>query len=323
VGYQEREKLRGTVEFTDLNILGLARRADLRFRGSSIEQQLLFNLKQPQFRTIPVDSYFTFSVLRRKDVSFDSQRFGLSYQFSHPYGSNTWSMLRFNYKNVRILDSRVPTADLGREDEPVNLSTFSTAFIRDTRDDYLDPAKGFFSSTDFGVTTKLLGDNNYVSFFTQNSYYRPMLKSLSLAGSIRIGAARPFGGDVAIPISERFFAGGGSSLRGFNVDYAGPLDPSSNKPLGGNALVAASMELRVPLYRAFSVAGFYDSGNVFRNVSDIRFSDFSHTVGLGIRIRTPFGPLRADYGYNLNLPDGLRQRGLTRGHLFITVGPPF
>jgi outer membrane protein insertion porin family len=323
VGYQEREKLRGTVEFTDLNVLGLARRADLRFRGSSIEQQVLFNLKQPQFRTIPVDSYFTFFVLRRKDVSFDSQRFGLSYQFSHPYGSNTWSMLRFNYKNVRILDSRVPTADLGREDKPVNLSTFSTAFIRDTRDDYLDPAKGFFSSTDFGITTKLLGDNNYLSFFTQNSYYRPLLKSLSFAGSIRIGAARPFGGDVTIPISERFFAGGSSSLRGFNVDYAGPLDPASNKPLGGNALVAASFEMRIPLYRAFNLAGFYDSGNVFRNVRDIHFSDFSHAVGLGLRIRTPFGPLRADYGYNLNLSTDLRQRGLTRGHLFITVGPPF
>jgi outer membrane protein insertion porin family len=323
VGYQEREKLRGTVEFTDLNILGLARRADLRFRGSSIEQQLLFNLKQPQFRAIPVDSYFTFSVLRRRDVSFDSQRFGLSYQFSHPYGNSTWSMLRFNYKNVRILDSRVPTAELGREDEPVNLSTFSTAFIRDTRDDYLDPVKGFFSSTDFGVTTKLLGDNNYVSFFTQNSYYRPLLKSLLLAGSVRIGAARPYGGDRVIPISERFFAGGGSSLRGFDVDYAGPLDLSSNKPLGGNALIAASLEMRIPLYRAFNIAGFYDSGNVFRSVHNIRFSDFSHTVGLGLRIRTPFGPLRVDYGYNLNLPAGLRERGLKRGHLFITVGPPF
>jgi outer membrane protein insertion porin family len=323
VGYQEREKLRGTIEFSNLNILGLARRADLRFRGSSIEQQAIFNLKQPQFRAIPVDSYFTFSVLRRRDVSFDSRRFGLSYQFSHPFRNNTWSMLRYNYKNVRILDSQVPTTELGREDEPVNLSTFSTAFIRDTRDDYLDPTRGFFSSTDFGITTKLLGDNDYISFYTQNSYYRPLLKSLLLAGSVRAGASRPFGGDVSIPISERFFAGGGSSLRGFETDYAGPLDPSSNKPVGGNTLVVGSLELRVPLYRAFNIAGFYDSGNVFRTIRDVRFSDFSHTVGIGLRIRTPFGPLRADYGYNLNLSSDLRQRGLKRGHLFITVGPPF
>jgi outer membrane protein insertion porin family len=323
VGYQQTEKLRGTVEFTDLNVLGLARRADLSFRGSSIVQEAIFNLKQPQFRSIPVDSYFTFSVLRQQDVSFDSLRFGLSYQFSHPYGKNTWSMLRYNYKNVRILESQVPISDLGREDEPVNLSTFSTAFIRDTRDDYLDPIKGFFSSTDFGITTKLLGDSDYISFFTQNSYYRPLMKSLLLAGSLRIGAAHPYGGDKELPISERFFAGGSSGLRGFETDYAGPLDPVSNKPIGGNALVAASLEMRIPVYRAFSLAGFYDSGNVFQNISDVRLSGFSHAVGIGVRIRTPFGPLRADYGYNLNLSADLRQRGLDRGHFFITVGPPF
>ena len=232
-------------------------------------------------------------------------------------------MLRYNYKNVRILDSQVPISDLGREDEPVNLSTFSTAFVRDTRDDYLDPAKGFFSSTDFGVTTKLLGDSDYITFFTQNSYYRPLPKSLLLAGSLRLGVAHPYGGDTELPISERFFAGGSSSLRGFETDYAGPLDPVSNKPIGGNALVAGSLEMRIPVYRAFSIAGFYDSGNVFQDISDVRLSGFSHAVGLGIRIRTPFGPLRADYGYNLNLSADQRRRGLDRGHFFITVGPPF
>jgi outer membrane translocation and assembly module TamA len=62
---------------------------------------------------------------------------------------------------------------------------------------------------------------------------------------------------------------------------------------------------------------------VFRNIGDARFSGFSHTLGAGLRIKTPFGPLRADYGYNLNLSQDQRQRGLARGHLFITVGPPF
>lgn len=323
VGYQEREKLRGTLEFSDLNFLGVARRADVRLRGSSIEQQVLFNLKQPQFRTVPVESYFTFSALQRRDVSFDSRRFSLSYQFSHPFGSHAWGMLRYNFKNVRILKSLVPTSELGREDEPVNLSTFSAAIIRDTRDDFLDPTRGFFSSTDFGITTRLLGDNNYVTFYSQNSYFHPLPKALLLAASVRLGAAQPYGGDGAIPISERFFAGGGSSLRGFDTDYAGPLDPLSNKPLGGNALVLGSLEMRFPLFRFLHVAGFFDSGNVFRTLHEVQASGFSHTAGAGLRIRTPFGPLRADYGYNLNLPADLQQRGLKRGHLFITVGPPF
>jgi outer membrane protein insertion porin family len=323
LGYQEREKLRGTLEFSDLNILGSARHADIRLRASSIEQQALFNLQQPHFRALPVESYFTFSALQRKDISFDSRRFNASYQYSHPSGSHAWGMLRYDFKNVRVFNSQVPISELGRENEPVNLSTFSAAFITDTRNDYLDPSKGFFSSTNFGVTTKLLGDNDYITFFSQNSYFRMLPKSLLLAASARLGLAHPYGGDRDLPISERFFAGGGSSLRGFETDYAGPLDPQANKPVGGNALVVGSMEMRVPIVSFVRLAGFYDAGNVFREIGDVRFPGFSHTLGVGLRIKTPFGPLRADYGYSLNLSSDLRQRGLTRGHLFITVGPPF
>jgi len=270
-----------------------------------------------------VDSYFTFSVLQRRDVSFDSRRFNLSYQFSHPFDAHTWGMLRYNFKNVRVFNSLVPISELGREDEPVNLSTFSIAFVRDSRDDFLDPTKGFFSSTDLGITTKLLGDNDYVSFFSQNSYYHSLPKSFLLATSVRLGMAHPYGGDLVLPISERFFAGGGSSLRGFDTDYAGPLDAQSNKPVGGNMLFSGSLEIRIPFFRLIHLASFYDTGNVFRTISDMAFSDFSNTLGVGLRVKTPFGPLRADYGYNLNLSSDLQQRGLTRGHLFITIGPPF
>ncbi len=323
LGYQEREKLRGTLEFSDLNILGSAQRADIRLRGSSIEQQALFNLRQPQFRALPVESSFTFSILQRRDVSFDSRRFNLSYQFSHPFSDHSWGMVRYNFRNVRLSRLRVSSSELGREDSPRSLSTFSVAYVRDSRDNYLDPTRGFFSSTDVGVTTKLLGSNDYFSFFSQNSYYRVLPKSLLMAGSIRFGAAHPFGGDVDLPISERYFAGGGSSLRGFDTDYAGPLDPVTSKPVGGNGLFTGSLEIRIPIFRLIHLAAFYDAGNVFRTVGDIRLSGFSHTLGSGLRIKTPFGPLRADYGYNLNLPQELRTKGFERGRFFITIGPPF
>jgi outer membrane protein insertion porin family len=323
-GYQEREKLRGTVELTDLNVFGSGRRADLRLRGSSVEQEAILSFQQPQIRPLPVDTYLTFSALQKQDVSFDSTRFNLSYQYSHPFGGHSWGMLRYNFDNVRIFNLQVSESEIGREDTPRNLSTFSVAFVNDTRDNFLDPSKGFFSSTDFGVTTKLLGSNDYVSFFTQNSYFRPIPGSLQLAVSVRFGAAHPYGGDQALPISERFFAGGGSSLRGFDTDYAGPLDPTTNKPLGGNALAIGSMEIRIPFFRSIHLAGFYDTGNVFATISDFQLSGFSHTVGLGLRIKTPFGPLRADYGINLSLsPEQRNNQGLSRNHFFITVGPPF
>jgi outer membrane protein insertion porin family len=323
LGYQEREKLRGTLEFTHDNIFGLAQRAQLRFRGSSIEQQVIFTLQQPQFRPIPVDSNFTFSFQNKQDVSFDSRRFNISYQFSHPFGGHAWGMLRTNFRNVQVLNSQISESELERQDSPGKYMTFSAAFIKDTRDNYLDPTKGFFSSTDFGVTPRLLSSDGFLSFFTQNSYYHKLPGSLLLAGSVRFGAAYSLEEDPYLPISERFFAGGSSSLRGFDTDYAGPLDPVSNKPMGGNALFVGSMEIRIPVFSFIHIAGFYDTGNIFQTISDLNFHGFSHTIGGGFRIKTPFGPLRADYGYNLNLSSDLMQQGLKRGHFFITVGPPF
>jgi outer membrane protein insertion porin family len=322
LGYQEREKLRGTLEFSDLNILGMGRRADIRLRGSNIEQQAVFNLQQTQFRPLPVDSYFTLSASYRQDVSFDLRRLSAAYQFSYPFSEHSWGLLRYNFQNVRSFNLQITDPEYEREDTPRNLSTFSIAYVNDSRDNYLDPTKGFFSSTDFGVTTKLLGDNDYVSFFTQNNYFRELPKSLMMAVSLRFGVAQPFGGS-SVPISERFFAGGGSSLRGFETDYAGPLDDTTGKPRGGNALVIGSAELRRPILSFVHIAGFYDTGNVFSTFGDIDFSEFSHALGAGLRIKTPFGPLRIDYGYNVNLPPELRLQGLKRGHLFITVGPPF
>jgi len=320
VGYQEREKLRGTVELSDLNIFGTGRRADLLLRGSGIEALASLSFQQPQFRFLPVNSYLTLSAQQKQEISYDVKRFNVSYQYSFGLNSHSWGLLRYSYRKVRVFNSQVEPL---REDTPRTLSTISTIYINDTRDNYLDPEKGFFTSTDLSLTTRLLGSNNYYSLFSQNSYYRKVGGSFVAAASIRFGFAHPFGGDTDLPISERFFAGGASSLRGFDIDSAGPLDPATFAPTGGNSIFVGNLELRTPPWHSVLLAGFYDTGNVFRTLSDFSLSRFSHTVGAGIRIKTPFGPLRADYGFNLNLPAELRAHGFKTGHFFITIGPPF
>lgn len=342
VGYQQREKLRGTVEFSDINILGLARRADLRLRGSSRAQEAVFNLRQTQYHHLSIDTHLSFSASYREEEFGDVRRLGAAYQFSRPINNHSWAMLRYNFKNVFVKTPKsivdpsggAVEGDLDREDTPVNLSTFSVAYINDSRDNYLDPTVGFFSSSEFGVTTSLLGEKDYVSFFTQNSYFRKLPKSFLSAASLRIGLMSPYRGSD-IPISERFFAGGVSSLRGFDTDFAGPLDvklisesEAQFTPKGGQGLFIASMELRRPLFSFLHLAGFYDTGNVFETIRDFSFPGFSHTIGAGLRIKTPLGPLRLDYGYNLNLSPDLEYpdppiKGLKRGHFFVTVGPPF
>jgi outer membrane protein insertion porin family len=323
IGYQERDHLRGSLEFSELNLLGTGYSADLRLRGSSIEQSGTLSFQRPGFRYLAVDSYASFSAQKREEVSFDAKRLAFSYQYGHPINSHSWGLLRYTFQNVQLSNLQVSDNELGGENTRHNLSTFSAIYINDTRDNYIDAEKGFFTSTNLSLTTKLLGDYDYWSLYTQSSYFRKLTPALLMAGNIRFGFAHPFGGDVSLPISERFLAGGASSLRGFDTDYAGPLDANTIKPVGGNAIIVGNLELRVPVYRAIHVAGFYDVGNVFRSLSDIGNSRTSNTVGLGLRIKTPVGPLRLDYGVNLNLPPDLRARGLTPGHLFITIGSTF
>jgi outer membrane protein insertion porin family len=149
---------------------------------------------------------------------------------------------------------------------------------------------------------------------------------------------RAFGGNH-IPISESFFSGGGSTLRGFSLNGAGPqrqvpVCPADNPncgalisvPVGGKMLVVANSELRFPLGMSMPLVGgplggavFYDGGNVYSNVSfSTLFSDFSHSVGGGLRYKTPVGPVRIDIGHLLNPPPGVKSY-----QFFVTLGQAF
>ena len=218
------------------------------------------------------------------------------------------------------------------------------------RYDPSDPTRGIFLTADYNVSIPQLGANTGFHKF-QGSFYTyysiPRLKNLTLAGRAILGLASVFSRNQdfsdqfpdlegILPISERFFAGGSTTLRGFDFERAGPrvvivpqgffrnsdgdpvfLSPFS-VPFGGNALAIVNLEARVPLIDGVRVVPFYDGGNVFRRVSDI-FNPpdvpendisrrnlrvlWSHTVGLGFRVKTPIGgEFAVDYGYLLNPP---------------------
>jgi outer membrane translocation and assembly module TamA len=139
-----------------------------------------------------------------------------------------------------------------------------------------------------------------------------------------------------IPLPERFFSGGGNSHRGFGLNQAGPRDPVTGFPVGGAALFLNNLELRLPPVNLpffqdnISFAIFHDAGNVFTNGHDLlhslvqwrqkdpelcqqppsrsgsvnqcNYNYISHALGVGVRYKTPIGPVRFDFGYNLNPP---------------------
>ena len=286
----------------------------------------------------------------------------------------TTLFLRYNYEDVRLLNvESLLIANILRPDSGVRLSRFGASLARDTRDRQFDPTRGDFLTVDYALAARALGGN--LSFSKLNLGYRRYkslgrLRDTVLAASVQLGLASLFGTrdrngngviddpDRRLPISERFFSGGATSLRGFSFEEAGPRVvapfctfgpqpgpvPNTNPPpallppcgtfrdregavvavnpftvpIGGNAVAVVNLEARVALTRNIQAVPFYDGGNVFDRAKDLFRSGrceagrdpnscqrWTHTAGLGLRLKTPLGSIGADWAYLLNPPEFL------------------
>lgn len=282
---------------------------------------------------------------------------------------------RFKFEDVRLMNfESLLVRELLRPDSRIRTSGFSFTYVRDTRQNCQiqyslletiakgepgdrcrynasDPTNGSYITAQYDLSAPLLGANIGFQKFqaSYNFYYSvPKIRRMTLAARAIIGLAHVFangnrfsntqfpGLDGILPISERFFAGGSTTLRGFDFEEAGPravvvpqgtfrdsegnqvyLDPFT-LPFGGNALAVVNIEARIPLSKSVRAVPFYDGGNVFRRVGDI-FNPpktigstafeanlralWTNTVGLGLRLKTPIGgEFGIDYGYLLNPP---------------------
>jgi outer membrane translocation and assembly module TamA len=233
---------------------------------------------------------------------------------------------RYALDRTRLFDVHIEPEDqlpVDRLFPQVRLSTVMGSVARDTRDDVIDPARGALVGADTTLALRWLGSE--VGFAKTSLYgfiYRRLPGSTpwTVAAGVRLGLAEGFprtvDGTVVedVPASERFFAGGDSTVRGFVLDRLGMPETVNDQgyPAGGNGLTVVNLELRSPYWKGLGGVGFFDAGNVFRLASDIRVQDFRPAAGFGVRYRSPLGPLRFDVGFNLDpqlLPTGARERG--------------
>lgn len=327
---------RGLVEFTRRNMRGLGETASASILASRLDQRLLTTYGQPHVVETEWKSLSSFSIERNSENPLFTAGLGdLSFQLERAIArkANTRVQIRYDFNKTDLSHILVPDLVLP-QDRSVRLSTFSATFIHDTRDKPLDAHHGMLGTVDVGITPTALGSSaNFTKLFGQYAYYKP-LHSIVLANSIRIGLAAPFAGSF-VPTSQLFFSGGGTSLRGFPIDEAGPqrLVPFCNVlqgqsgcvnitvPVGGKQLFILNSEVRFPLgiMKALGGVVFYDGGNVYSAINLNNFvNNYSNTVGFGIRYATPIGPVRFDLGRNLNpVP------GISPWQYYITIGQAF
>ncbi|MDD5109248.1 MAG: outer membrane protein assembly factor BamA [Candidatus Omnitrophica bacterium] len=226
-------------------------------------------------------------------------------------GDLMYRMDQINIKNPSSDASNDLLAEVGKN----NISVISPSLTYDSRDNVFDTRKGNFLTASFDFAGGALsGDKNYTKFFTRASHYFPMPRGAVLEIRGRLGLADPYGSTEKIPIYERFFAGGAYTIRGYEERKVGPVDPLSKDPLGGASMAVGNIEYTYPLFSFLKVAAFYDVGNVWEKAGDI-FSNknangvansggLKSGIGLGLRIKTPIGPIMLDYGIPMDKESG-------------------
>ncbi len=300
-----------------INLLGLGHTIGLQARVSTLEQRAVFNYTIPQFEgSSKLSLQFTALFDTSHDIrTFSARREEGSVQLSERVTKSTTFQYRLVYRDVTILGTPLITPELiPLLSQPVRVGVAGFSFVQDRRDDPIDAHRGSYTTIDLALAAIQLGSQTgYGRVLARNATYYRLTKNLVLARSLSFGMIERYAGLAEIPLAERFFSGGASSQRAFPDNQAGPRDPETGFPIGGNALLINTVELRFPLFGR-NVGGvlFNDIGNVYNDLSSISFrfrqrdqQDFDYGVqalGFGIRYKTPVGPLRVDLSLSPNSP---------------------
>jgi outer membrane protein assembly factor BamA len=323
IGWSEQDRLRGSVELTRRNLGGLGRTASVFARGSFRGSRFLLNLREPWLFGRKLDSFLTGFWEEEDRTSFDFNRLGGIVQTGRALDSRTSLILRYLYQDTNVYNIEGSLDEIDRQYRTYTVSGPAASVVFDTRDDPLEPRRGIFLGADMQLSLEALGGVSYVRSFFQAVRVSRLRSDLVFVLSGRVGLSATFADEAPLlPLPERFFAGGDYGPRGFPVDSVGPQVAGTDGtlyPTGGNALVLGGAEMRYNFSRSFQVASFLDTGNVYPEAKDIALAELRWSAGLGVRYRTPIGPIRLDWGYVLDPQPGDESRSrfhLSIGHAF-------
>lgn len=314
IGYGTEEKARAEGRYRHVNFLGGARAAGAHARWSSLDRGLRLDLNQPYFLHPRVSlggeaqQWWTYTPAYQSVVT------GAKVTLTRrPNPQTSWSVSMLSERNsseiraealsdLSLRDDLIalgldPTT--GKQDGTLNALTFD--YQRATADNLLNATRGYQVAFHAEEAGRLLpGTFNYYAASTDVRHYLPMGRRLVWANRTQLGAIWPIAGLPGnVPFGKKYFLGGATSIRGWGRFEVSPLS-GSGLPIGGNALLAFTSEIRTPLTGSLGGVVFLDGGNVWAEVDTVRLGNLRYASGIGLRYATPIGPIRFDLGYQLN-----------------------
>ncbi|NCP96966.1 MAG: BamA/TamA family outer membrane protein [Deltaproteobacteria bacterium] len=317
LGFGSAEQLRTTLEVSHLNPLGYNRPVAFLTRLSGLEHTVSLSGREPRLFDSHTGLLLNVVQTSRQFENFTKTTVGTAAVLERELLPHLHGSAGFQYDNSSLSnvtgDVRVTDADLGH----IGLASAIASLLREGRDNPLDPTRGWVVGSDLQWSTDLLlSERNFLKLGGQAATYLTPRPGWTTALGVRLGSIVTTRGGEVEPIQVRYFLGGASTLRAFRQDE---LAGDTADQLGGSSFLLVNAEERFPIYHLLRGVVFTDIGNVFPGRDPFEFAgSLRRTAGLGLRLRTPAGPLRIDYAIKLN-----RRGEERRGEINFSLGQAF
>lgn len=315
-GYSSVDSFVGTLDISQNNFLGRGWQLALRIRAGAKNQQGTISFTEPWLFDRPLSAGFDLFSIKREYPDYDYESLGADVRLSHPFQEYWRASFTYRLSQDTVDNIRTTGDSLLESQKGTNItSAVILGLTRDSRDNIQVPSKG-------GLTTMTVdfaglgGDVQFVKTVASTTYFQPIWLGHIVSGRAEIGAAWGWGKDP-VPVYERFYLGGPNSIRSVKFREISPVDEFGNK-IGGSSEVLGNIEYLIPLPFNFRLAAFFDIGNVYGFGTKFDITDTREAAGPGLRWQSPFGPIRVDYGVNLD-----RKKGEDFGTVQFSVGSPF
>ncbi len=305
-GYSSFDKTMGSVAITERNLFGYGQQLKLSARVGSRTQQFDLRFTEPWFLGTRVAAGFDLYKWEREYWEYTKDSLGGAVRFRFPVGIDeeyTRGSVRYIYDDADVTDIDPGAATVIQDMEGRNVkSSITLGLERDSKDRPFLTTKGSYSYITYEHAGGFLGgDSAFGKVEASTAWYFPFPWDtvFVLRGQWGWAGERS---DGKLPLYEKFYLGGIDSVRGFEYGTISPRDPATNDRIGGEKMMAYTVEYRFPVMQEQGLVGvaFFDAGNVFTEDESYGFGGIRKSAGAGIRWYSPFGPLRVEYGWNLS-----------------------
>jgi outer membrane protein insertion porin family len=310
VGYGKEDKFRVFGSLQWLRFLGGARSLDFFAKHSALEPyHLSVSFTQPDFPFRLAKFVLNPYALKEVEPAYTAARLGSNVALKRDFFENLEISTTYTYERV----DQLANAE-GAANDSYRKSSVALLFLNDASRPLFDPIRGWNVSGGFSYTRILKNDSTFFKTGVDVRRYFDPFGGTILAAKLKTSLIFPVGAGN-VPLEERLYSGGATSVRGFPRSSLGPVD-ASGVAIGGNTLLEASLEFRIPVAGIVGLAAFCDAGNVWQEPATYRLSELRYAAGAGVRFKTPVGPIRFDIARPIFEGDGEIEYYFTLGQAF-------